>query len=260
VTSADPRRGFARRHASTLAGVGFVGFTLAAAAPGGHWTAAIYLLSFWHYGLYWLAYRHGAIAMDVFKRDAMLMKAVALVALGAVYLTLPPDPLSLAVVAAGFLLNAVAAGALGADRTYYGREVAALPPRRVTAFPYSVIAHPMLVGNIAAYAGLLLNADFREHWWPLAGLHIALNLGLLLMEVGVTPRHGVAAGAAVSVTGGLLALAAGAALGALAGAGAGIAPLGATLGAGAAAFALFLYGCYTLPRPAAGALHTEPAP
>ncbi len=44
-----------------------------------------------------------------------------------------------------------AARALGTDRTYYGHEVAGLPHRRITTFPYSWISHPMLAGNIAAF-------------------------------------------------------------------------------------------------------------
>ena len=71
---------------------------------------------------------------------------------------------------------------LGLDRTYYGHEVAGLPPRRITAFPYSLTAHPMILGNVAAFGGTLINAGFREQWWPLAGLHVAANVGLLVME------------------------------------------------------------------------------
>lgn len=46
---------------------------------------AIYALSFWHYYLYWLAYRFGAVPLAVFKRDAVLMKTAALSALGFAY-------------------------------------------------------------------------------------------------------------------------------------------------------------------------------
>jgi len=147
----------------------------------------VYPLSFWHYYLYWLAYRYGTVSLGIFKRDAIVMKSVALAALGYAYLSVPADFVSLAVVGAGFLLNIVAARALGSDRTYYGHEVAGLPQLRVTAFPYSWISHPMLVGNVMAYAGTLINADFRMQWWPLACVHVALNLGLLVMERFVAP-------------------------------------------------------------------------
>lgn len=164
-----------------------MGATLLLAWAGGRPAAAIYALSFWHYYLYWLAYRHGSVPLPVFKRDAVTMKTAALAALGIAYFAAPLDGLSLAVTAAGFLLNAAGAMALGSDRTYYGYELGALAPQRVTRFPFSVVPHPMLLGNMAAYGGTLLNPEFRVQWWPLACAHIALNLGLLVMELRVTP-------------------------------------------------------------------------
>src|SRR5215510_10367420 len=66
---------------------------------------AIYLLSFWHYVLYWLAFAFSAIAFDVFKRDAIALKTVSVTALALVYLGEPLDLVSLAVIAGGILLN-----------------------------------------------------------------------------------------------------------------------------------------------------------
>ena len=172
---------------STLACALFVALIAASLGIGGGSPLAIYALSFWHYLLYALAYRFGAIPLAVFKRDAVLMKTVALVALGTVYFAAPLDIASLAVVAGGFLLNVVAAAVLGSDRTYYGYEVADLPRRRVIAFPYSLISHPMLIGNVVAFGGTLINPEFRQEWWPLACAHMAFNLGLLVMERAVTP-------------------------------------------------------------------------
>jgi hypothetical protein len=218
-----------------------------AAAAAGSLPLAIYALSFWHYLLYWLAFRHGAVPLAVFKRDAVTMKTVSLGALAVAYLAAPLDPLSLAVVAAGFLLNAAAARSLGTDRTYYGHEVAGLPLARATGFPYSWTSHPMLFGNIAAFGGTLINAGFREHWWPLACLHVACNLGLLAMELHVTPQRRAVRGVG-AIAGGqrriapralaaaLLGAAAGAGLGGLLGEGN---PALATAGVGAAA------GAYT---------------
>jgi hypothetical protein len=154
-----------------------------------NWALAVYSLSFWHYFLYWLAYSYGAVPPREFRRDAVLWKSIALLALGSVYFAAPLNLLSLSVVAAGFLLNSLAAKALGAERTYYGYELVDLPPVKITAFPYSWIAHPMLVGNMAAYGGTLLNPEFRRQWWPLAVAHIVLNLGLLVMELAVAPQR-----------------------------------------------------------------------
>lgn len=172
---------------SSLFSLIFVLLVLAGTTLDGNLALAVYSLSFWHYYLYWLAYRYGAVSPGIFKRDAIQMKAVSLVALAFAYFSAPLDFLSLAVVASGFLLNIVATRALGSDRAYYGHEVAGLPRQRITAFPYCWIAHPMLVGNIAAFGGTLINADFRQEWWPLACAHVALNLGLLVMELAVTP-------------------------------------------------------------------------
>jgi len=150
----------------------------------------VYSVSFWYYYIYWLAFVFGAVSLHVLKRDAILMKSVSLLAFACVYLTCPPDPTSLVVVALGFLLNSTAAVVLGSDRTYYGHEVANLPRTEITQFPYSVMSHPMLVGNAVAFGGTMFNADFRQQWWPLACAHVAMNCGLLAMESKITaPRR-----------------------------------------------------------------------
>ena len=166
---------------------------------------ALYLVSFLYYGLYWRAFAFGVASFDTFKREAIALKAVSVAALAFVYLQAPIDLVSLAVIAGGILLNVTAAAALGLDRTYYGHEVAGLPAERVTAFPYSMTAHPMILGNVAAFGGTLINPAFRDAWWPLAGLHVALNLGLLGMELaGAQHRRAVRIGGGLVLAGALL--------------------------------------------------------
>lgn len=186
----------------------YAGFETRREAPG------VYALSFLYYGLYWLAYRHAAVPPAAFRREAVFAKSLALAALGYVYSSAPADWLSLTVVTSGFLLNASAARVLGADRTYYGRELGAVPPKWSSAFPYSVVPHPMLFGNIAAFGGTLINTGFRETWWPLAATHVMLNIGLLVMETrlaaGVARRRLLAAClGALAVPSGFLLLAGG---------------------------------------------------
>lgn len=170
------------RRGPSLACWTIVAAVLAGAAMGRAPAVAIYLVSFVYYGLYWQAFAWGTPSFDAFKRDALLLKALSVAALAFVYLQAPPDLPSLAVIALGILLNARAAAVLGIDRTYYGHELAGLPERRITAFPYSLMSHPMIVGNVMAFGGTLLNPSFRAAWWPLATLHVVLNLGLLAME------------------------------------------------------------------------------
>ena len=236
------------RNGSTLSCVLFVLSVLLGAALDRSLPLAVYLLSFWHYYLYWLAFAFGAIPLDLFKRDAVAMKTVSLAALATVYLAAPLDLASLMIVACGILLNVRAAAALGIDRTYYGHEVAGLPPRRITAFPYSLTAHPMILGNVAAFGGTLINPEFGQHWWPLACLHVALNIGLLVMELA-----GMRRGRTVRIGGGLAFAGAmfGAAFVALGSGKAVTVPVG-LLGAAAVACAWALYRCYALPASRSG--------
>ena len=207
VLQVGPRsfRGLAVRNGSSLACLVFVLAVLIAAFVERSLPLAIYLLSFGHYVLYWVAFAFGTIAFDVFKRDAIAMKALSVAALAFVYLRAPFDLGSLAVITGGILLNIRAAAALGLDRTYYGHEVAGLPARRITAFPYSLTSHPMILGNVAAFGGTLINASFRAEWWPLASLHVVLNIGLLAMELaGARHRRAVRIGGGLVLGGALL--------------------------------------------------------
>jgi hypothetical protein len=207
VLQVGPRsfRGVAVRNGSSLACLVFVLAVLVGALVDRSLPLAIYLLSFGHYTLYWVAFAFGTIAFDVFKRDAIAMKTVSVAALAFVYLRAPLDPVSLVAILGGILLNVRAAQVLGLDRAYYGHEVAGLPSRRITAFPYSVTSHPMILGNVAAFGGTLINPAFRAEWWPLAILHVALNVGLLAMELaGLRHRRGVQIGGGLVLGGALL--------------------------------------------------------
>ncbi|MCE3002002.1 MAG: phosphatidylethanolamine N-methyltransferase family protein [Xanthomonadaceae bacterium] len=237
----------------------FIACVAAVAVVVGGLGWAVYALAFWHYLLYALAFRYGAVPLRVFRRDAVLMKGLSLAGLGVVYLSAPIDGLSLIVVGAGFLLNATAATVLGSDRTYYGHELAALAPLRVVRFPYSVLAHPMLVGNMLAFGGTLLNEAFRASWWPLACAHVVANLGLLLMERHVLPlrlavaavprppRRGTWRGAVACGVAGASIGAAAAVLAAEP-----TAPWAAALGAAAGLYAHALYIAYTVPAARRG--------
>jgi hypothetical protein len=142
-------------------------------------------------------------------RDGVLLKSLSLAAFGAVLWVTAPSPLALAVMAAGFTLNISAARALGAARTYYGLELLALPARHVTSFPYSLTAHPMLFGNVLGCGGALIDHSFRQNWWPLGVLHVALNLLIIVNEAYGKESRSAGAIAAVAglATGAVLLLA-----------------------------------------------------
>ena len=156
--------------------------TLALAYGAGRWALAVYALSFWHYGVYALAYFWRTIPLDGFKSDAMILKGLSLGALATVYLPVLTSIVFILVVLSGFALNIAAARAIGSDRTYYGYELANLPAKWSSAFPFSLLPHPMLTGNVIAFCGLLLDPGFRQDWALLAVLHVLLNLSILAME------------------------------------------------------------------------------
>ena len=219
----------------------------------GQWTVVVYALSFWHYAIYALAFVPRAVSLPVFERDAVLMKGVSLAAFAAVYLTVTPDFLSLLFVGVGLLFNISAARALGTDRTYYGYELASLPPKWVTAFPYSVLSHPMLTGNAVAFTATLLNAEFRADWWPLAVAHVILNLAILVMEARARPRR-LARPATIAARPWLTAWPTGAAVVAAGALLAGLAGSGIVFAAGVAlaslAYGFVLLAAYGWPNPA----------
>ncbi len=156
---------------------------LAIACGAERWALAVYVLSFWHYGVYALAYFWRAVPLPRFKSDAMLLKSLSLCVLAAVYAPGVSSLASVLVVLSGFALNIAAARAIGSDRTYYGYELANLPAKWSSAFPFSLLPHPMLTGNVIAFCGLLLDSGFRQDWALLAVLHVLLNLSILAMEI-----------------------------------------------------------------------------
>ncbi len=173
------------------------------------WALAVYALSFWHIPVYVLAFLCRTIPQERFIRDSVALKALSLAVFAIVMLITLPNILAIIAMAAGFTLNITAARALGAKRTYYGYELADLPPKRITSFPYSLTAHPMLIGNMLAYGGTLLDETFRQDWWPLGALHVVLNLLIILNEAygKESRRTGVIATCAGLVLGAVLLLA-----------------------------------------------------
>lgn len=148
----------------------------------GRWDMAVYALSFWHYPVYALAFMGREIGFEDFKRDAILLKAISIAAFVVVILTSFPNPLACLVMAVGFGLIMSATWVLGKDRTYFGFEIGGLPGERVSGFPFSVVPHPMLSGNVIAYSAMLLDDQLRANWWPLSVLHALLNILMIIME------------------------------------------------------------------------------
>ena len=163
--------------------------TACGAALDGHLAVAAWFAGFLHYALYLRAFAWGVPDFDGFKRAAVALKIVGIGMLALPYASASPGVPSVVAVLAGIALGTAAASRLGIDRTYYGHEVAGLPALRATGFPYSLTAHPMIVGNLIAIGGTLLAPSFAAEWGYLAVAHLAANLGLLAMEVAGPARR-----------------------------------------------------------------------
>lgn len=121
------------------------------------------LTSFRHYLVYitTFAFRQPMVAHGEFMRDVWLYKTIALTHLSARLLPLvefPQDGPGLLLALLGFFITMSATAQLGMVRTYFGSELGFVKPEWVSGFPYGVIPHPMIVGQIFAYGSIM-------YWW-----------------------------------------------------------------------------------------------
>lgn len=89
---------------------------------------------------------------------------------------------SIAMIVAGAAVSVLASRALGVDGTYFGPELGICEMKWVTAFPYSCVPHPMIVGQLVAFAGVHLLPEFRAAWPWLMPAHCALYLLVMAQE------------------------------------------------------------------------------
>merc|ERR1719231_817480 len=126
-----------------------------------------------------------AISYGEFKRNCVFWKSLALMqAFSLYFLYFELDVISLVMMAAGFALSSAATSALGWDRTYFGWELGFLPPKFVTTWPYGPkgIPHPMIVGGVTAWLGIMKLAPLRTAFPYLALGHVVLYLTHMAQE------------------------------------------------------------------------------
>jgi hypothetical protein len=158
----------------------------------------LYGSSFIHYALYFAVYHSREdVAFYTFKRRAMLYKGLALLQLVYLYARCARlEPFSLFLIALGAVLSCSAARVLGMDRSYFAAELGLCEPVKLRGFPYNVLRHPMIVGNVIALLGFYALPEFRATAPYLVPIHIAMYLLQLLQEQGVILRKSVPAAAA----------------------------------------------------------------
>jgi len=146
------------------------------------------LTSFVHYFRYISTfYIRRGIDFGSFKRDVLLFKSLALIQMFYHYIfpateTFVVDPVSILMVATGYILSVLATRALGVDRTYFAAELGLVDYNPCTQFPYGYIPHPMIVSQVVALLGLYKAAHFRTEWPYVVPIHIALYLTHMLQE------------------------------------------------------------------------------
>jgi Phospholipid methyltransferase len=121
------------------------------------------LTSFRHYAIYitTFAYREPMVAHGYLMRDAKLYKTISMLHLAKRLLPmvqLPRDIFGLIGCALFFSLTILATARLGMVRTYFGSELKFVEPEWIDRFPYNVVPHPMITGQLLAFATIL-------HYW-----------------------------------------------------------------------------------------------
>jgi hypothetical protein len=100
------------------------------------------LTSFVHYFRYISTfYVRQGIDFGSFKRDVLLLKTVALIQLFYHYFfprngQFEFDPISVAMIASGYIVSSLATNAIGVDRTYFAAELGLVEPKWINKFPY----------------------------------------------------------------------------------------------------------------------------
>ena len=88
--------------------------------------------------------------------------------------------LGLGLTLACFSITVLATARLGLARTYFGTELGFVPPRWIVGFPYGYLPHPMIVGQLGAFAVVA--------WWWRSQLSAA-NATLLAVHATCYTVH-----------------------------------------------------------------------
>jgi len=129
-------------------------------------TPFLLLTSFRHYAVYvtTFAFREPAVAHGYLMRDAKLYKTISMLHLAYRLIPLlkfPQDSTTVLLACAGFGTTMMATVRLGMVRTYFGSELGFVKPCWIEGFPYGYIAHPMILGQVFAFASIMWGLNDR---------------------------------------------------------------------------------------------------
>ncbi|KAG8458431.1 hypothetical protein KFE25_004309 [Diacronema lutheri] len=130
-------------------------------------------------------YHRQSASTGKLQRDSIVAKAISFAQMGLLYArhVTPADSASITLVACGLALSTAAFARLGLARTYFGSEMGVCEPKRIRAFPYGAVPHPMALGSLIALGGAYLLPGLRADvpWLvpthaALTGLHLAQEI------------------------------------------------------------------------------------
>ena len=158
---------------------------VAFAASLGYWPCLL-LTSFRHYMVYMttFAFRQPPVAHGYLMRDAKLYKTLSMLHLAYRLVPLVEAPgWWLVGACAGWATTLLATAQLGMVRTYFGSELGLVPPQWIHGFPYNTIPHPMIVGQLFAFACILYGMELDGTNVALIGAHMAFYIAHMVQEM-----------------------------------------------------------------------------
>jgi hypothetical protein len=142
----------------------------------------IYSTSYVHYLIYISTFYYRAnIHFNSFVRNCLVYKTVSLINL--LFIFNYPVGINHALAACGYMITILSTYALGKHYTYFGIELGLVEYKKINKFPYGVIPHPMITGQLFALISIiLLVSPFSNEFFILL-MHIILYIVHMLQEI-----------------------------------------------------------------------------
>jgi hypothetical protein len=164
----------------------YVGLVYLLSKAFNNYSIFLYLTSFVHYIIYISTYHYRKdINFNNFKRDAMIFKTLAVINIIFIlrnYFNGELSSLSSILIILGIALTLYSSYKLGVDHTYFGYELGKVKSKLVKGFPYNSIPHPMIVGQLIAFVGILLMKGVFKDYKYYFILHILFYVTHMIQE------------------------------------------------------------------------------
>lgn len=143
----------------------------------------IYATSFINYLIYISTYYYREnVHFNSFVRNCIFYKTISIINL--VYLLYyHPLQVNHLFICIGYLLTIISTYRLGKYYTYFGIELELLEYKKINSFPYGIIPHPMITGQIIALSNMLFIVPYFGKEFLVLAIHISLYIIHLLQEI-----------------------------------------------------------------------------